>query len=408
MSETSVPRQAASGVIPETAAKPARPEPAAKPPRDHRLDFFRGIALFFIFIDHIPDNKFRYVTLRSFAFSDAAELFIFITGFTAALVYGRALARDGFLLASAKIYRRVWQLYVAHLCLFLIFSAQVGYTVLHFNNPLFADELRVGAFLDEPAATAIHVLTLGFQPSYLDILPLYIFLLGLFPLVLAALRINPWLAILPSIAIYAAARFWGLAMPGYPAGRFWYFNPFAWQLLFVIAATFGFAAAEGRKLIPANRWLLWGCIIFVAVGAVIQITWTLHEMTGWFPALFYRQLWPINKSNLPLIRLVNMLAIAVLVGRYVPLNARFLTSRLGWLAVLCGQNSLEIFCLSVLLSVLGNMAQTIYGTGLPIQIVINLTGIGIMLNLGLVMAWFDGGGKLPARPRRAQPTAGGA
>ncbi len=400
MSETSLPRQATPGGLPETAARPVRAA-VVKPPRDYRLDFFRGIALVFIFIDHIPDNKFRYATLRSFAFSDAAELFIFISGFTAALVYGRAMTRDGFLMAAARIYRRVWQLYTAHLCLFLIFSAEVSYTVLHFNNPLFADELKVGNFLDDPAATILHVLTLGFQPSYLDILPLYIFLLGIFPLVLAALRINLWLAVLPSIAIYAAARILGLSMPGYPEGRFWYFNPFAWQLLFVIAAAFGFAEAEGRKLLPDSRWLLWACLAFVAVGGVIEITWTLHEMTGWFPALLYRQLWPINKSNLPLARLFSMLAIAVVVGRYVPRNAWFLTSRAGWLAVLCGQNSLEIFCLSILLSVLANMAQTIYGTSLPVQIVTNCTGIAIMLSLGLLMAWFDGGGKLPARPRPA-------
>jgi len=386
------------GVVADTAARSAYNPAPTKMPRDFRLDFFRGIALFFIFIDHIPDNKFRYATLRSVAFSDAAELFIFISGFTAALVYGRAMTRDGFLLASARIYRRVWQLYTAHLCLFLIFSAEVSYTVLHFNNPLFADELKVGAFLDEPAATILHVLTLGFQPSYLDILPLYIFLLGLFPLVLWALRINLWLAILPSVAVYAAARLLGLAMPGYPEGRFWYFNPFAWQLLFVIAAAFGLATAEGRKLLPDRSWILWICVAFVAVGGVIEITWTLHEMTDTFPALFYRQMWPINKSNLPLPRLLSMLAIAVVVSRYVPQNARFLTSRLGWLAVLCGQNSLEIFCLSILLSVLANMMQTIYGTTFPIQVVINLTGITIMLSFGLLLAWFDGGGKLPARP----------
>jgi hypothetical protein len=82
-----------------------------------------------------------------------------------------------------------------------------------------------------------------------------------------------------------------------------------------------------------------------------------------------------------------------------------LTSRLGWLAVICGQNSLEIFCLSILLSVLGNMAQTIYGTGLPIQIVINITGIAIMLSFGLLMAWFEGGGKIPARPIRPGASA---
>ena len=100
-----------------------------------------------------------------------------------------------------------------------------------------------------------------------------------------------------------------------------------------------------------------------------------------------------------------MLAIAVVVARCVPQNASFLTSRLGWLAVLCGQNSLEIFCLSILLSVLANMAQTIYGTALPVQVIINLTGITIMLCFGLLMAWFDGGGKLPVRPR-AEPGYG--
>jgi hypothetical protein len=406
VSDTPVPRQAVAGVAAEQAARPA----AAKAPRDFRLDFFRGIALFFIFIDHIPDNKFRYATLRSFAFSDAAELFIFISGYTAALVYGRAMKRDGVLLASARIYRRVWQLYTAHLCLFLIFSAEVSYTVLHFNNPLFADELKVGNFLDDPAATILHVLTLGFQPAYLDILPLYIFLLGVFPLVLAALRISPWLAVLPSVAIYVAARIWGLSMPGYPEGRFWYFNPFTWQLLFVIAATFGFYAAEGRKLLPDSPWLLRIALLLVAFGGVIEITWTLHEMTGRFPALLYRQLWPIDKSNLPLLRLTSMLAIALVVAHYVPQNAGFLTSRLGWLAVLCGQNSLEIFCLSILLSVLGNMAQTIYGSSLPVQVAINFTGIAIMLSFGLLMAWFDGGGKLPGRPRPpgALPARGGA
>lgn len=406
MSETFLSQQVVPGIVPETPrlAKPA----AVKHPRDFRLDFFRGIALFFIFIDHIPDNKFRYVTLRSVAFSDAAELFIFISGFTAAMVYGRAMDRDGFLLASARIYRRVWQLYTAHLCLFLIFSAEVAYTVLHFNNPLFADELRVGDFLDAPAATVIHVLTLGFQPSYLDILPLYIFLLGIFPLILAALRVNVWLAVIPSILIYMIARIWSVSMPGYPEGRTWYFNPLAWQLLFVIAATFGFAAGQGRRLLPDYRWLLRLCLAFVAIGAVIEITWTLHEMTGWFPALFYRQLWPISKSNLPILRLVSMLALGVVVAAYVPKNAAFLTSRLGWLAVICGQNSLEIFCLSILLSVLANMAQTIYGTSLPVQIVINFAGIAAMLNLGLLLAWFEGNGKLPSRPRTvsAVPTAG--
>src|ERR1700761_7660849 len=122
----------------------------ARPTRDLRLDFFRGLALFFIFIDHIPENVLAYFTLRSIAFNDAAEVFIFISGYTAALVYGRSLADKGGLFATAQIFRRVWQLYVAHIFLFVIFTAEVSYTVLTFNNPMYSDELRVGDFLSVP------------------------------------------------------------------------------------------------------------------------------------------------------------------------------------------------------------------------------------------------------------------
>src|ERR1700676_5052128 len=151
--------------------------------RDYRLDFFRGIALLFIFIDHIPDNTISYFTLRSFAFCDAAEVFIFISGYTAALAYGPAFDREGVAMGVARIYRRVWQLYVAHVCLFMVFNAEVAYTLKFLYNPLFADELQVGDYLNDPGEAFIRVLSLQFQPSLLNILPLYIALLLALPLV---------------------------------------------------------------------------------------------------------------------------------------------------------------------------------------------------------------------------------
>src|SRR5262249_40300504 len=95
--------------------------------RDLRLDFFRGLSLFFIFIDHIPNNFLSYGTLHTVAFSDAAEVFIFISGYTAALVYGQLLLRRGTLVATVQIYYRVWQLYVAHIFIFMIYTAEVSY-----------------------------------------------------------------------------------------------------------------------------------------------------------------------------------------------------------------------------------------------------------------------------------------
>jgi hypothetical protein len=382
--------------VSETIARPG----SAKGPRDYRLDFFRGLALFFIFIDHIPDNKLRYVTLHAIAFSDAAEVFIFISGFTAALVYGRAMVREGFLMGACRVYRRVWQLYVAHLCLFLIYSAEVAYTVLKFNNPLFADELRVGGFLNEPAVTILRVLTLQFQPTFLDILPLYIFLLAGFPLVLAALRVHWAVALVPSVALYVGVRLGGIDMPAWPAGDTWYFNPFTWQLLFVIGAIFGYAEGQGRRLFVVPAWLLLTAACVALFGVVVVSTWTLHEMTGWFPPLLYAALWPVDKSNLPFLRLFSMLALALLVGQLVSQQAGFLTSRVGWIVVLCGQNSLEIFCLSILLAVLAHMVQTVLGTSLPVQLLVNFFGLGMMVLLGLMLAWFDAGGRFPPRPRK--------
>src|SRR5262252_5676808 len=81
--------------LPERRSAPwyggADADPNQQSRRDLRLDLFRGLSLFFIFIDHIPNNVLSYVTLHSIAFSDAAEVFIFISGYAAATVYGRAL-----------------------------------------------------------------------------------------------------------------------------------------------------------------------------------------------------------------------------------------------------------------------------------------------------------------------------
>src|SRR5690606_38999018 len=85
--------------------------------RDLRLDFFRGLALWFIFIDHVPSSAIGRLTFRNFGFSDATEIFVFISGYTAAIVYGRLLARDGFLPMTFEVLKRCWRLYAAHILL---------------------------------------------------------------------------------------------------------------------------------------------------------------------------------------------------------------------------------------------------------------------------------------------------
>ena len=166
--------------------------------RDLRLDFFRGLALFCMFIDHMPNNILADFTLQSMMFSDAAEVFILISGYTAGMVYGRAMERQGFLVAGVRVYHRVWQLYVAHVFLFMMFMATVAYTVGALNNSLYAEEFGAANFLNEPGLAVLKALTLQFQPAFMDILPLYIVLLAVLPFVLAGFRSWPGVVIFVS------------------------------------------------------------------------------------------------------------------------------------------------------------------------------------------------------------------
>src|SRR6266567_2158977 len=176
---------------------------SAIPGRDLRLDFFRGLALWLVFLDHIPSNVVSWITIRNYGLSDASEIFIFISGYTASLVYGRAIQQHGFVIAAARILRRCWQIYVAHLFLFVFYIAEITNAASRFHEPLFAEETHVLAFLQHPDATIVQALLLKFKPVNLDVLPIYILFLLAFPAVLWLLRRNLALPLAASAVLYA-------------------------------------------------------------------------------------------------------------------------------------------------------------------------------------------------------------
>src|SRR5436189_2929909 len=184
---------------------PAVPVAALAPGRDLRLDLFRGLALWLIFLDHVPNNIVAWITIRNYGFSDATEIFIFISGYTAAFVYGRAMSERGFVVAGARILKRAWQIYVAHIFLFAIYLAEISYVATSFENPLYAEEMNILDFLKQPDQTIIQALLLKFKPANMDVLPLYIVLLMMFPLVLWLLIRSASVALALSVALYVLA-----------------------------------------------------------------------------------------------------------------------------------------------------------------------------------------------------------
>jgi len=362
-------------------------------PRDLRLDFFRGLALIFIFIDHIPENILSYFTLQAVQFYDAAEVFIFISGYTAALAYGRTLVMRGASYATAQTLRRAWQLYVAHIFLFMIFIAEVSYVVTTFKNPMYNEEMRVADFLDEPHIAIVKALTLQFQPTFLDILPLYILLLVIFPIILIGLRLRPVIVLSASVLLYVVVQLGNISVPAYPEGHVWYFNPFAWQLLFTTGAALGLGT-RARRLGPR------GVLMFVAVGIagaalVVKLSWTVHGIWDPIPGFFLRELWPVNKSNLSPIRLVPFFAAVVLVAALVSPNAGFLRALAAKPVILCGQQSLEVFCLGILLSALGHFVLTEFRSSIGIQLAINAVGIFALCVTAKIIDWYKAMGRVP-------------
>ena len=207
--------------------------------RDLRVDFFRGLALWWIFVDHIPGNVMAIYSLHSVALCDAAEVFVLLAGFGAAKAYGGAMDRHGWLYGAADALRRAWVLYFAHIFLFVVYAAQVSNSVARLDRVTYLDESRLDVLARAPYRALLEALTLRYQPSLLNILPLYVALLAMFAVTLPLLR-RPRLLLGLSIGLYLAARQWDLNLPAWHASG-WYFDPFTWQLLFVIGAVLAYA-----------------------------------------------------------------------------------------------------------------------------------------------------------------------
>jgi hypothetical protein len=378
--------------------------------RDLRLDFFRGLALFCIFLDHLPDNFLAQFTMQSVMFGDAAEVFILISGYTAGMVYGRVMDRQGFLIAAVRVGHRVWQLYVAHVFLFMIFMATVAYTVGALNSSLYAEEFLAADFLNEPGVAVIKALTLQFQPAYMDILPLYIVLLAAFPFALAGFRSWPRLVLGASLALWLAVQLDPrVALPAYPGpNRVWFFNPFGWQALFFLGAWLGWRGIRDKLAWLDRRWLLGLAAGLALAGFVIRFSWTLHGLYYPIPALGNTKLmWLfLSKGDLGLLRFAGVLALALLVRRLIAPQAAFLAGRAAWPFLVCGRHSLHVFCLGILLSVMGHLVLSELLGGLLMQLAVSAAGVAIMIAVAALMEWFAaraGGGRIPEHA----PTAGG-
>ncbi len=365
----------------------ASPPQAATSERDLRLDLFRGVALWLIFLDHIPENIVNWFTIRNYGFSDATEIFIFISGYTAAFVYGRTMRERGFMLSSARILRRAWQIYVAHIFLFTIFMAEIAYVAATFDNPLYAEEMRILDFLKQPDVTIFQALLLKFKPVNMDVLPLYIVLLLMFPPMLFLLLRAPNVALAGSAVVYALTWKLDWNLPAYPNGV-WFFNPFAWQLLFVFGAWCALGGSQRLAGFLRSRIVLVVAIAYLVFAFAITLTWHFEALDRFVPTWLAEWMYPIDKTNLDVLRFAHFLALAVVTIRFIPRHWSSLKSAILQPAIRCGQHSLEIFCLGVFLAFAGQFIIAESSVGPLLQTAISALGIIIMIATANLISWY--------------------
>ncbi|MGH7814269.1 MAG: OpgC family protein [Candidatus Binataceae bacterium] len=354
--------------------------------RDYRLDFCRGLALLAIFIDHVPGNPLSNWTLRRFAFCDAAEVFVLISGMATYLAYGSRLERFGFQACAAAIGRRWLKLYGAHLLLLAILAVFIGVALPRFTANDYLGFMRMNWLFDRPREAIVAALTLRFLPTYLDILPLYLMLLAMAPALIWLVKRDWRIALAASGAIYAAIQWTGFNLSAGNDGSGWFFNPFAWQFLYTMGLVFGrFHANPPRIAWRKSSWLA-AAAAFAVFGVIAAAPWTGSE-TGFafFNPPIY--LWPANKTFLPPLRLLNVLALWYLFVYFFPPQAAMVR---GWFArplLWCGQHSLPIYGLGVFLSCAGYVAVNESAGAPAMHAAVNVAGIAISLSAAAALEW---------------------
>jgi hypothetical protein len=373
--------------------------------RDLRLDLFRGVANWGIFLDHIPNNIVNWVTTRNYGFSDAADLFIFISGYTVAFVFARIMLERGFIIGASRLLKRVWQIYVAHVFLFVVYLAEIGYLAQRYGDPSFTDQFNIRGFLENPAQFLFEGLMLRFKPVNMDVLPLYIVLMGAFPPILWLMLRRPNLTLAASALLYLMARQFGWNLPAYPAGA-WYFNPFAWQFLFTFGAWFALGgSAQAMPFIRSRTALVLGTT-YLLFALVMTMAARFDELRSLIPPEIYGAFNPNDKTNLAPYRLLHFVVFAFFVVRLLPRDWPGLEWRIFRPAIKCGQQSLEVFCTGIFLSFAAHFVLVEISGAIWMQIVVSIVGISMMTALACYRSWSKNADKAPTKIKPIVAAAG--
>jgi hypothetical protein len=366
--------------------------------RDPRLDVFRGVCMCIILFAHMRWSVVSDWIPARFGLSDAAEMFVFLSGCASAIAFGGTFRRAGFLIGSARILYRCWQLYLCHLMVFFAVAALAAGANAWFASPDYVEIAYLSWFFAEPARAMLHLFGLAYVPAFLDIIPVYMVVLAMVPAMMALSRLNPLLPMAASVLVYVLANASGWNFPADPLdGRGWFLNPFAWQLVFFA----GFGLSMGWIRAPGpSRSLLAVSAAVLAIGLLVKVSWA-GMLFPPVKALATLILDHSDKTFLDPMRLAHFFAVAYIVHGVFAANLGPLRHRLLAPIRKVGQQALPSFLLGIVLSQLGGLAFDQIGAGWSMQVLVNSAALAVMIGAAYVVGWFKSSPWRRPTPERA-------
>jgi hypothetical protein len=363
------------------------------------VDFWRGLALVMIFVNHIPDIYYSRFTHAHYSLSDSADLFVFLAGWALRHLVGTPEQRPAPWYLVLRLGGRAITLYAAQIMITMIAIAMLAGVAILRDNPLLLEWHNAAAVFQDPVPTHVGLALITHQLGYFDILPLYVVLMLMAPAIAMIDRYAPnWL--LPiSVLCYALALAFRIIPPTWPVEGQWFFNPFAWQLVFVLG--FVLAREDGvggfvrRRIVPIRIL----AIPVVIVGLmVVLLDWWPDPTKVPQPRLFFL----IDKTYVTPARIVQFLALIALMSATYPYIRKYASRLVDFLAML-GRNSLYVFCVGSILSLAGQIFRFLYRGNIWIDTLVVIVGIAIMAVTAWLPEWREQVKARPGSPS-AQPS----
>lgn len=349
--------------------------------RDARIDLFRGLAIYMIFVDHVDGDPLAKITYRILGFSDATEIFVFISGLACGIAYSRILARHGFpalMLATAKRAGRIYFYYaLSSVAMILLVSSALKYKGL--QDPL-------GISLGHPLDEILSALLVIRPPPLSGILLLYIALtLFVVPALLVAHDRFKNLSLAASGLIWAGAQLFSESIA--PLTHYVYPNPFAWQFLFAIGVTFGIKK-DSRQPALHHSQLRWAVVAawVVVVGALVYRVLSARSGFNVESIRLEPDTWSTMKDNLSPVRLIHFLSVALLVSVYFRQDSPVLRWTISKPLIKTGMHALEVFSLSVVLTTIVNIVVLTGALSLGDRLIVDSTGFALLALTAFALA----------------------